>query len=114
MISLEESRAWKPGLTGWSDDILRFYSWRPALGDEPVERGPEMPLVSSPAAFACRAERLAWAASCPDGAVVWPSGAPQGITPSADSGKEMALCVFSDIIGLHLLYRPCVHIPSRN
>ena len=26
MISLEESRAWKPGLTGWSDDILRFYS----------------------------------------------------------------------------------------
>ena len=26
MISLEESRAWKPGLVGWSDDILQFYS----------------------------------------------------------------------------------------
>ena len=26
VISLEESRAWKPGLVGWSDDILQFYS----------------------------------------------------------------------------------------
>ena len=31
--------------------------WRAALADEVVEGGPEVPLVSKPAAFACRAER---------------------------------------------------------
>jgi len=36
-----------------SNDVLRA-----TLADEPMERGPQVPLVSKPAAFACRAERL--------------------------------------------------------
>lgn len=35
--------------------------WRAALLDEIVEVGPQVPLVSKPAAFTCRAERLAGA-----------------------------------------------------
>jgi hypothetical protein len=46
---------------------------RSALADEVVEDWPEVPLVSKPSAFACRAERLAGAGSCPDGSVISPS-----------------------------------------
>lgn len=56
-----------------------------------MERGPQVPLVSKPAPFACRGERLARAGSGPDGAVLWPSGEAQRKGPSADSGEEVAL-----------------------
>jgi hypothetical protein len=52
---------------------------RAALLDEMMERGPKVPLVIEPAAFACRAERLARAASGPDRAIVRPSGKTQGV-----------------------------------
>jgi hypothetical protein len=64
---------------------------RAALTDEPVERGPQVPLVSKPAAFACRAERLAGAGPCPDGALFWPTGKAQREGPASNSGEEMAL-----------------------
>jgi hypothetical protein len=47
--------------------------------DEVVEGWPKVPLVSKPSAFACRAERLAGAGACPDGALVGPPGAAQGV-----------------------------------
>jgi hypothetical protein len=50
-----------------------------------------MPLISKPCAFACRAERLAWAGSGPYFPVVRPTGQSQGIGPSSDTGEEMAL-----------------------
>jgi hypothetical protein len=40
-------------------NLLAKDEFRAALFDEPVERGPQVPLVIKPAAFACRAERLA-------------------------------------------------------
>lgn len=52
--------------------------WRLALPNEVVESRPEVPLVSKPACFACRAERLARAGSCPNGLIVGPSGTAQG------------------------------------
>jgi hypothetical protein len=42
-------------------NLLTNDDCRSALLDEPVECGPQMPLVSKPIAFACRAERLTWA-----------------------------------------------------
>jgi hypothetical protein len=53
--------------------------WRVALVDEIVPSRPEVPLVSKPSSFACRAERLARTGSCPDWLVVRPSGASQGV-----------------------------------
>jgi hypothetical protein len=42
-------------------NLLTKDDWRAALADEPMERGPEVPLVSKPSTFASRAERLTWA-----------------------------------------------------
>lgn len=83
---------------------------RSALRDEPVEGRPKVPLVSKPAAFACRAERLAGAAPGPDGAVVGPAGPSKSVAPDADAGEEMALGVGSKVIGRHVLDRAFVDI----
>ena len=40
-------------------NLLPKHDVRATLSDEPVEGGPKVPLVSKPASFACRAERLA-------------------------------------------------------
>jgi pyridoxal biosynthesis lyase PdxS len=58
-----------------------------------------MPLVIKPAAFACRAERLAGTRTCPDWTVVGPSGSAQGVGPDADAGKEMALGETGEFVG---------------
>jgi hypothetical protein len=70
---------------------------RLALLNEVVKGGPEMPLIIKPAAFTCRAERLARATSCPDRLIVGPSGLSQGVTPDPDSGKEVALGVTNQL-----------------
>ena len=73
-----------------------------------------MPLVSKPAAFACRAERLARARSGPDGAVVGPSCLSQGVAPYADSGKEVALGVLGEFVWSDIFYAPFVHDAGGN
>jgi len=50
-----------------------------------------VPLVIKPFSFACRAERLAWAGSGPDGSVVRPSGEPERVGPDSDPGEEVDL-----------------------
>jgi hypothetical protein len=40
-------------------NLLAKHNPRSALADEVVESGPQVPLVSKPISFACRAERLA-------------------------------------------------------
>lgn len=56
-------------------NLLSKDDWRSALADEVEPRGPQMPLVSKPIAFACRAERLAGARACPNWAIVRPPSA---------------------------------------
>lgn len=72
-------------------NLLAKDELRTALTDKPVEGGPQVPLVIKPAAFACRAERLAGAGAGPDGLVVGPSGFTQGKAPDSNAGEEMAL-----------------------
>jgi hypothetical protein len=50
-------------------NLLAKDNWRAALLDEVKPEGPEVPLVSKPAAFACRGERLARTASRPNRAI---------------------------------------------
>lgn len=87
---------------------------RPELCDEVVEGWPKVPLVSKPAAFACRAERLAGAASGPDGAIVGPSGATERMAPDADAGEEMALRVPAQLVGSNILDAPFVNVAGRD
>jgi hypothetical protein len=100
-------------------NLLAKDDWRAALADEPVERGPKVPLVSKPAAFACRTERLARAASGPDGSVVRPPGKSQGSTPDADAGKKVALgisgkFIWSDIFNGSFIYHSRCNMPRSN
>lgn len=55
-------------------NLLTKDDWRAALLDEVVEGGPKVPLVSKPAAFACRAERLARARSGPNSSTITDAG----------------------------------------
>ncbi len=71
---------------------------RAALLDEPLPSGPKVPLVTKPASFACRAERLAWAGTGPDRSIVGPTGAAQGVGPHSNSGEEMALNISRKLI----------------
>jgi hypothetical protein len=64
---------------------------RAALLDEPIPGGPKVPLVIKPFSFACEAERLARARAGPDGAIVGPTGEPQGIRPDTNAGEEVTL-----------------------
>jgi hypothetical protein len=68
-----------------------------------------VPLVSKPLSLACRAERLAGAASGPDWFVVGPPGEPEGVGPAADPSEEVALgvapkLVWSDIPDVSLIH----------
>jgi hypothetical protein len=82
-------------------NLLSKDDWRAADSDEVMPCWPQVPLVSKPFSFACRAERLARATSCPDGLVVGPSSQSKGVAPSADAGKEVALCVASEVVGVN-------------
>jgi hypothetical protein len=81
----------EPRLCVLACNLLTNDDWRATLFDEPIPARPEVPLISKPAAFACRAERLARAGTGPDGPVVGPPGAPEGVGPDADTGEEVAL-----------------------
>lgn len=88
--------------------------WRSALTDEMEERGPQMPLVSKPAAFACRAERLAGAGTSPDGSVIRPSGATQCVAPDSDAGEKMALFKPGKVIWTNILNTPFINHAGRD
>ena len=72
-------------------NLLSKDDWRAALADEVVPRRPEVPLVSKPSSFACRAERLARTGTGPNRSIVWPAGEAKCVAPNADAGEEVAL-----------------------
>jgi hypothetical protein len=69
-----------------------------------------MPLVSKPASLACRAERLAWAASGPHGPVIRPTGEPESIAPSPDAGEEVTLSASHKLTWYDILDRSLIDI----
>jgi hypothetical protein len=73
-----------------------------------------VPLVSKPRAFACRAERLAWAGAGPNRLSVWNAGTSQGMRPDADSCEEVALRVLSKIAWVYILDAPFVYVAGRD
>jgi hypothetical protein len=63
-----------PRLCRLARNLLSKNVCRAALFNEVVEGGPEVPLVSKPNSFACRAERLARTGTGPNRSVIWPAG----------------------------------------
>lgn len=91
-------------------NLLAKDDWRAALANEVEEGRPEVPLVSKPCAFACRAERLARATAGPDGAVIGPTGAAQGVGPDANAGEEVALSKPGKVSCNDILDAPFIHM----
>jgi hypothetical protein len=83
----------EPRLRVSGRNLLTKDRCRSALADEMEPCRPQVPLVSKPLSPACLAERLARAGSGPDGAIVGPAGASEGVGPDADAGEEVALSV---------------------
>jgi hypothetical protein len=104
----------EPRLCVLARNLLSKDDCRAALADEVLPGRPEVPLVSKPIAFACRAERLARTGSSPDWAVVGPSGLAEGVSPDADTGKEMALGVVGELVGRDIFDRALVNVARAN
>lgn len=104
----------EPSKSDLARNLLAKDCLRATLFDEMEECWPKVPLVIKPAAFACRAERLTWARAGPHFAVIGPSCGAQGMTPDADSGEEVTLCVSSEIAWLDIYDAPFVDISGRN
>jgi hypothetical protein len=59
-------------------------------------------------------ERLAWARSGPNSAIICPSGASERVRPDADAGKEMALGEPGKIGTPHISNRSIIDFPGRD
>ncbi len=80
-------------------NLLTHDMLRAALADEVEPRRPEVPLVSKPCSFACRAERLAGTGTRPYTAGVGPPGASEGVGPDTNTRKEVTLGVAGEVTG---------------
>jgi hypothetical protein len=91
-----------PAVSNRRINLLSKDDWRPALADEAVKFRPEVARVFKARSFACAGERRTGATSGPDFPVVRPSGKPESVRPSADSGKEMALRKPIKVLRMHV------------
>lgn len=73
-----------------------------------------MPFVGLAFLFSRRRERLAGAASGPDGFIVRPSRKPERAGPSSDAREEMMLSVSFKVIRVHFLYASFIDIARRD
>jgi hypothetical protein len=110
-VSVYKVEPFEPRCAG---NLLSKDSWRIVLANEMRPRWPQMPLISKPASFACRAERLARAGTGPDGAVVRPAGETEGIGPDTDAGEEVALSKSSKFIWYDITDVPFIDLAWRN
>jgi hypothetical protein len=104
----------EPSSAVLSRNLLPKNDRRFADADEVEPRRPQVPLVSKPASFACRGERLARAGSGPDGPVIGPSGEPQRDGPDSDPAEEMALTIPGKVGWSDILDTSLIHVSRRD
>lgn len=73
-----------------------------------------MPLIIKPKSFACRGERLARTGTRPNRSIVGPSGATKRVGPDADACEEMALGVWTKVVGMHVADVAFVDVTGRD
>jgi len=73
-----------------------------------------MPGVIKSSLATCEGEGLAWAASSPELAVIWPSRKTGGEAPSTDAGEEVALSKSMKVIWLDIDNAPLVNFARRD
>jgi hypothetical protein len=109
----------EPSQSVLARNLFAKNDWRPALADEMMEGWPQVPLISKPAAFACRAERLTGAGSGPNWPIIWQSLGAEGGAPGANTGEEMTLGIPRKFIWFDVFNGPFIHFttgyqPSRH
>jgi hypothetical protein len=104
----------EPRLCVLARNLLTNDAFRLALLDEPIDGWPEVPLVVKPCAFACRAERLAWAACGPDRTIVGPSGAAEAVGPDTDASEEVDLGIGLEVIWRQVLDAAFQHVAGSD
>lgn len=82
-------------------NLLAKHMLRSALVDEVEEGWPEMALIFLTFLVARCGERLTWAGSCPDWLGAGDACKLEGIRPSADPGKKVALSILGEFMGLN-------------
>jgi hypothetical protein len=86
---------------------------RSALADEVEPDRPEMALVgNAPPGTGC-AKGLAWATACPNRSILGPSGEAQGVAPTPESGKEVALGIANKFTCFDILDAPRINFTFR-
>jgi hypothetical protein len=103
-----------PRLDSLARNLLSKDDWRPALLDEPGKSWPKVSWVRKPSSSACRAERLAWATSCPDWSIVRPSCATKSEGPNSNSSEEVALCEIFKVARDDIFNTPFVDDAGRD
>lgn len=103
----------EPRLGSFACNLLTNDEFRAALFDEPMERREKVPLVIKPAAFACRAERLARGTGRPDGTGVGEAGEAQAVGPDANPGEEVTLAIARKIGRKDIGDTPFINIARR-
>lgn len=73
-----------------------------------------MTRVFRPQALACRTEWLAWAGARPDWLIVRPAGQSERIGPSTDTGKEVTLPEFMQVVWSNKSNVSLIDLPVRN
>lgn len=103
-----------PRVNSFARNLLSKDACRATLCDEVVEGRPQVPLVSKPIAFACRAERLARTGAGPDWGVVADTGFTQGKAPDTKTGEKVALGISSKLIWSYIFDAPFVNNAGGN
>jgi hypothetical protein len=104
----------EPTVANCCRNLLSKDNLRAALSDEVEPRRPEMPLVCKPSALTCRAERLARAATSPNGSIVRPSGKTKGVAPDSDASEVMALGVAAYVVRGNVFDASLVNVAWRD
>ena len=100
----------EPTFSNRACNLLPKDNVRAALADKVEEHGPQVALVGLAELLACVAEGLAGTGAGPNRSSCGPVGKLQGVTPSADSGEEVALGIFGEFMRFNFGDAAFVHV----
>jgi len=104
------SHSEEPTLANRCRNLLSHDDRGPAGTDEAMKVRPQMPWIICSGSFACLRERLARTGAGPEGPFVSPASKSSCNGPEATAGKEVALGVAAEVVGVDDLDRSGVDV----